>query len=381
MPESKKARVNIRSVANTAMAREETRNNRKVMVVPSATLPDDIVMNGVKYPAPEIEGSFKSLERTPAPLGHPMANGMFVSARDPEGINLGWIGAHNENLRRDNGRVFMDKVIDIEVANRSEGGKAVLAAINAGDPIHTSTGLYCTLEEAGQGDGYDYIARDIEFDHDAILLNEEGAATPDQGVGMMVNSATGEKFTVVNSVIADDAMRDLEWATDMAVRAVERMERASMIDRIKSAILEAIKGSDGGETSANEGEADMADEKQFNELSKKVNAIEEAVGGIGEQIANAVKEAVKPLTDNLAEMQANQKAKDDAEHAELVNKVTKANLLDEDTAKATPLATLKALANKAEPGKAAALNGALGNTADDDFSGVDLNDLTKGKEG
>ena len=82
-------RVNIRSVANTALVRTETRNGRKIMIIPSATLPDDVVMNGIKYPAQEIANSFKTLERTPAPFGHPLVNGKFVSASDPEGINLG----------------------------------------------------------------------------------------------------------------------------------------------------------------------------------------------------------------------------------------------------------------------------------------------------
>lgn len=142
----KTVRVNIRSLANAGAIRREKRNGRDVVIVPSATLPDDIVMNDIMYPADEIAKSFASLERTPAPLGHPMINGAFVSARDPEGINLGWIGAWNENVRRENGRVFLDKVIDVETASRSDGGKRVLEAIDNGGPIHTSTGLLALLE-------------------------------------------------------------------------------------------------------------------------------------------------------------------------------------------------------------------------------------------
>lgn len=109
-------RVNIRTLANTAAIRREKRNGRDVIIVPSATMPDDVVMNDILYPAAEIAKSFKSLERTPAPLGHPTINGAFVSARDPESINLGWIGAWNENVRQEDGRVLLDKVIDVEVA-------------------------------------------------------------------------------------------------------------------------------------------------------------------------------------------------------------------------------------------------------------------------
>lgn len=154
-------RVNIRSIANVSQVRKETRNGRDVIIVPSATLPDGVVMNNIRYPAEEIAKSFATLNKTPAPYGHPTINGKFVSARDPEGINIGWIGAHNENARQEGGRVLLDKVIDVEVANQSEKGRSVLAAIDAGDPVHTSTGLLCELETVEGEDGIKANARNL----------------------------------------------------------------------------------------------------------------------------------------------------------------------------------------------------------------------------
>jgi len=371
---TKKARVNVRSVANVSKATKTTRNGREIMIVPSATLPDNAVMNGIMYPADEIEASYRGLDRTPAPHGHPMIDNNFVSASDPEGINIGYIGAWNENPRREGGRVFLDKVIDVEVAKRTDDGKAVLDAVNAGEPVHTSTGLYLDMEEAGNGDGYDYIARNMKFDHDAILLKEEAAATPEQGVGMMVNAkGEQEQIEVINSAI-DMAESDLDWAADMAARAVERMERAPLLERIKSAIMEAVTGSDGRETSANDGDAEMADEKQLEALSAKVNAIEESLNGLGDKITNAVTEAVKPIKDHVDQIEANQKAEAEAEKAELVSKVVKANVLEEAEAKELTLNALRSLAKKAEPGQAAPINGAFGGNANDDpWAGYSIN--------
>jgi hypothetical protein len=375
---TKRVRVNVRSLANTKAVRREKRNGRDVVIVPSATLPDNVIMNNVLYPADEIEKSYLSLSRAPAPLGHPLINNQLVSARDPEGINIGWIGAWNENVRRENGRVFLDKVIDVEVANRSEGGKSVLSAIDKAEPVHTSTGLYCNLEAANGDVDYKHIARDIEFDHDAILLGEQGAATPEQGVGIFVNSqGENEQITVINSAL-DTAEQELDWAGMHLLSALERRERASVWERIKYAIMEAVTSHDGRETSANTGDADMADEKQLEELSAKVHALTEANEKIGETIANtvaqAVKEAVKPLTDAQAEMKANQDAKDEAEMADLVNTIVKANLLEEDDAKGLTLNAARALAKKATPGKAAGLNAAFtGNTTGDEWAGYDLN--------
>jgi hypothetical protein len=370
---SKTVRVNVRSVVNMGAVRREKRNGRDVIIVPSATLPDDIVMNGIKYPADEIEKSYTSLNRTPAPYGHPLVNGRFVSASDPEGINLAYIGAHNENVRRENGRVFLDKVIDVEVANRTEKGKAVISAIDAGKPIHTSTGLLCNLDDP-EGDDHECVARDIYFDHDAILLNEQGAATPDQGVGMLVNSkGEAQEIEVVNSS-AEDAMRDLDWAVESAVRAMERVDKIPIFERIKTAIMEAMNGLERETSANNQEDADMVDEKQFEELSATVNALKEQVDGIGTTIAEAVQNAVKPLTDNLDEMKANQTAKDEAEREELVGKIVKANLMGEEAANELTLNAARELAKNAEPGRAAALaNGRLTNPADDDWGSYDMN--------
>lgn len=353
-------RVNVRTLANVKAARKEKRNGRDVVIVPSATLPDNIVMNGIKYPADEIAKSFKGLERTPAPLGHPTINGKFVSASDPEGLNLGYVGAWNENVRREKGRVLIDKVIDVEVANRSEGGQAVLAAVEKGEPIHTSTGLLCTLEAVNGADDHKHVARNIHWDHDAILLNDTGAATPDQGVGMLVNKASGEveEIEVINSAI-QEAERDIDWAMDSLARALEKRQRAGLLDKLKAAILDAL-GISEREPSTNRKEDDMpVSDEQFKSLSDEVKTLSEGMKGIGETIANAVTTALKPVLDQQAEMVANQKAKDDAEKADLEAKVVKANILDEETAKATPLNTLRALAKNAEPGKAASLNSAF----------------------
>lgn len=359
-------RVNIRSVANTKSVRHEKRNGRDVVIVPSATLPDNIVMNGIMYPSDEIEKSFAGLERTPAPLGHPTINGKFVSAKDPEGINLGWIGAWNENLRRENGRVFLDKVIDVETASRSEGGKRVLNAIEKGQPVHTSTGLFALLEAANGDVPYKNIAREIEFDHDAILLDEDGAATPADGVGMMVNSkGEQEEIKAINSTITEEAERGVDWAIEHLAQALERRDRASWLEQFKSAVMKLIPGYE-RESSTNRKEDDMpVSDEQFKALSDEVKTLSEGMGKIGETISNAVTAALKPVLDQHEALVANQKAKDEAEKAELVEKVVKANLLTEAVAKELTLNALKELAPKAEVGKATGLNSAFKGNGDE----------------
>lgn len=349
------ARVNIARVVNTKNAKKLKRNGREVIVVPSATMPSDIVMNRIKYPADEIKKSFASLNRSPAPLNHPMVNGKFVSARDPEGLNIGWIGAWNENARFENGKVYLDKIIDVERANQSDEGKRVLEAIEKGEPIHTSTGIFCHLKFVENNEEFDATAHDLEFDHDAILLDFEGAATPEDGVGIFVNSSGDlEDVTVINS-IWEEADREMDWAIESIVRALDKKAKIPLFERVKAAITEAF--SSGAETTANEKEAEMSKE-ELDKLSSKVDALAESVGKIGEAVTtgvtNALAEALKPLIDAQATTVANQKAAEEKEQGELIDKIVKANLLDEAVAKEMPLATLRALAaNIKEPQKAA----------------------------
>ncbi len=371
---TKQVRVNIRTVLNTKKAKTVKINGRDVIKIPSATLPDDIVMNGIMYPADEIEKSFLTLNRTPAPYGHPMVNGQFVSARDPEGINVGYIGAWNDNARQVNGRVELDKFIDVEVAGRSNEGQEVLDAIEAEEPIHTSNALLCDLDEAEEGEDFEYVARNMVFDHDAILLNEEGAATPEQGVGLFVNSQ-GQEIEVINSFLEEMADTDLEYAADQMARALERRERASVAERILSVIKEAF-ATNTRQQPANEREAEMADNKQLDDLSAKLDGLAESMGKLGDTFAEALTNGLKPLTDSFAEMQETQKAAEEKTFAENVAKVVKANILTEDEAKAVSPEGLASIAARIKTNKkAAGLNAADADDdgAEDEFKGYSVN--------
>jgi hypothetical protein len=191
---------------------------------------------------------------------------------------------------------------------------------------------------------------------------------------MMVN---GKQIEVINSSLAE-AERELDWAVDHLARALERRERVPMLERMKAALIQAFAPL--RDTATTHAKETVMDTEKFEALSAKVNALAEAQTKIGDVIANAVAAAVKPLTDNLAEMQANQKAQEDAELAGHVATIVKANLLDEASAKELTINAARKLAEKAKPGKAAGLNPAfMAANADDEFAGVDLNAVLEAK--
>ena len=220
-------RVNVRVAVNAASIRREQHNGREHIVVPSFTLPDGVIMNNGLYPKEEIDKAYKGLEGTLAPLSHPMVDGDYVSARQPEAINAYHVGAWNRNVERVDHRVSIEKWIDVEFAKNTEGGRALLEAIDKGEPIHTSTGIFLDREMTPNADGYGWIARNMVFDHDALLLNEQGAATPEDGVGMMVN-----KTFVINSavpVINEDALDD-SYGEKLAILSEAVKERFATSD-------------------------------------------------------------------------------------------------------------------------------------------------------
>lgn len=152
---------------------------------------DDVVMNGGLYPAAELETSYQGLSGKPAPIKHPRdADGNYISAMNGEGLRNYYAGATCENVRYEGGRVLMDVVINKAQALAHPDGARLIDAINGLEPIHISTGLLLQREEMegnSKGKDYKWIARNMSFDHVAILLDEQGAATPDDGVGMWVN--------------------------------------------------------------------------------------------------------------------------------------------------------------------------------------------------
>jgi hypothetical protein len=220
-------RVNVRVAVNAASIRREQHNGREHIVVPSFTLPDGVVMNNGLYPKEEIDKAYAGLEGTLAPLSHPMVDGDYVSARQPEAINAYHVGAWNRNVQRVGNRVAIEKWIDVEFAKNSESGRALLEAIDKQEPIHTSTGIFLDREMTPNADGYGWIARNMKFDHDAILIGETGAATPADGVGMMVN-----KTFVINSAIPavnEDALDD-SYGEKLAILSEAVKERFATSD-------------------------------------------------------------------------------------------------------------------------------------------------------
>lgn len=254
-------RLCVNFAVDAAAIQRRTQNGRDEIVVRSYTLPDDVAMNGILYPASEIHQAAFTLEDTHAPIGHPLtSDGEILSATSPRAIPDYYAGVRNENVRRENGRLAVDKVIDIAEANRTPQGQRLLERIDqvekgANDPINTSVGLMfkpIMLDAPRQnaaGEEYEIIASEIIIDHDAILLDEPPAATPERGVGMAINS---KKIHQINYVEIDMQDKILEALSEAGVKteglsedqlwtAFNALGHPSRPNPMQEAILNALK--------------------------------------------------------------------------------------------------------------------------------------------
>ncbi len=405
------------NVDKTAIKRKVI-NGVEHVIISSYTLPDNIVMNGGLYPAEEIANSFKSLERTLAPIEHPQdSDGAFISASDPEAIHNFHAGAFNVNVTQEDGRIHIEKHVNVVEAKKSDRGRRLLDRINEIEtndnprPIHTSTGVFLEVEETKEmltnadGQEYNWIARNMAFDHDAILLDSIGAAQPNQGVGMAVNS-DGEEISVQSFMINADMnltatppldeysheeIRDLlhdainvapikgDWVVrvfDSVVifeldnqlfsapymiengearivgipLTVERDETYTPKinqkgDDMKEAILLALNTANIETNGLDDDQLLVAyNELQANQSnSDDENASDEQ----GAELADVVANALQPLADEIKDLKQKLNAKDDDELsklADIVGNSDKYKGLDADQAKALPLETLKTMA-------------------------------------
>lgn len=343
--------VNVTTKVNNKAIRKETYNNREHWILSSYTLPANVIMNGGLYTSEQIDRHYEGIEGTLAPLGHPVMDGQFISARSAEGINQGHVGAWNRNVKKSGNRVHVEKWIDIDVANQSDKGRELIERIEAiehGDdvlPIHTSIAVFLEQLEPNEQQkamGAEWVADIKSVDHDAILLHEVGAATPEQGVGMMVNSDSAQPVSANKGQLVGESFRDLEQKLQRAANdkfANDDNEYTWIADFTDSQAVVIENGGDakiydytqesGKIVYSDVGTPVMREESWVKVVANKVKSIfkpqeklaanhkegdmpltkeekDELFSEIGKGIAANVSEALKPITEKVDTLQANQ---------------------------------------------------------------------------
>lgn len=186
-------------IVSTVNARNVSKTGGQYTIRDVVGAVDGIVMNGMLYPGEQLAKSAPTLNGKPAPAGHPKnQDGQYISAANGDALLSSYVGSVCRNARHVGGRTMVDIVVNEAQAKALPDGQAIVARLDAAisgqdvAPIHVSTGLLCepiTAEGTSNGKPYQRIATNIQYDHLAILLHEQGAGTPEQGVGMWLNAA------------------------------------------------------------------------------------------------------------------------------------------------------------------------------------------------
>ncbi|EAA7520933.1 hypothetical protein RC156_003811 [Salmonella enterica] len=220
--------IHVNTKVNSQTIRREIYNGREHVVIPSYTLPANVIMNREFYPEAEITANYQSMEGTIAPLGHPTVDGRNVSAFSPEGLCTNFIGAWNRNVSLKGNRVYSEKWVDVERAMQSPGGQRLMERISSlesggsSEPIWSSVAVYreqIPAPEELKKQGADWVVKIHSIDHDAILLDEPPAAGPEKGVGLMVNADQAISLQPNSGALIGESYREREQRLDRAAKA------------------------------------------------------------------------------------------------------------------------------------------------------------------
>jgi hypothetical protein len=190
-------------VANlsTGKVRRE-RLDGNTYLVAHATILKQGVLNGSKgalfYPDSEIAKNYRDWDGVLLTLYHPMAaNGEHLSANHPGVSDRQGIGFVKRPRLEGKLRVnaFFDETKLTQMAKSNTEARRVLNALENGEPLELSTGLFTENEKAAVGSNYrgkpyEFVARNYTPDHVAVLPGQVGACSNNDGCGILVNSSS-----------------------------------------------------------------------------------------------------------------------------------------------------------------------------------------------
>ena len=189
----------------TGHFKNEMINGREHIVTSMVPIVSNSVMKGGFYPDDEVTKSYMALNYLVAPAGHPHVNGVKVSAYHPLALNANNVGGFVRNPIKTGNVVSCDFVLDVQVANQSDDGIELINRIKNKKKVPVSTGLMASKlignGTSPEGVTYTWTAKNMKFDHVAVLLNE--AAAGGDATELKLNHAgEGEyqEVEIVNSI-------------------------------------------------------------------------------------------------------------------------------------------------------------------------------------
>ncbi len=173
-------------------SRSAVLNGRQYLVSPATLIVPGVLkgsQGALYYPPEEVGKNPAVWNGIPLVVLHPVRNSQHVSANDPEVLEAQGVGNVFRSKFKD--KLTAEAWFDVEATRRVDN--RVLDALESGKSIELSTGLFTDNEPAANGavtdDGksYDFTARNYRPDHLAVLPDQIGACSVEDGCGINVN--------------------------------------------------------------------------------------------------------------------------------------------------------------------------------------------------
>lgn len=175
-----------------AKARKETLDGRDYLAIPTVMLTEGVHAGSegpLLYLGDEIGKTPVVWNHKPVVLNHPTLNGEGISACSRDVLEQYQVGLIMEG--QFDGRLRSESWVEADKLKRTPEGTAVLNAVQQGKMVEVSTGLYHDPEPktgVWNGEKFIGIVRNIRPDHLAILTNEKGACSIEDGAGLLRNA-------------------------------------------------------------------------------------------------------------------------------------------------------------------------------------------------
>jgi hypothetical protein len=245
--------------------REEVLDGKKHLVVPVVMMVEG-VHNGSRGPtlhqASELATDTHLWNGIPVTINHPQKDGQNISANSPEVITQSVVG-RIFNARYEDG---LKAEAWIDLASISEKSPAALAYIRSGRPLEVSVGVFNDTdytEGEWNGETYESIASNYRPDHLALLPEEKGACSWEDGCGIRANKEGGnmtkelmevlkdlnQKGYAVSPITNEQGYRELTELLQTKLNALDNNEKTYYLQEVYSdSFIYAVHNRERGDT-------------------------------------------------------------------------------------------------------------------------------------
>ena len=229
MPDTTTRYTTLRGLADTSNITAKVLHGTTFTVIPVIGLKEKVV-TAIGSPGPEYvpadvlaTGAF-TFANKPAVLGHPMEDGVPVSANTPSVLESYQFGdVFFPSTDNDNGDLTFEVWLDPELAANVEGASEVLERAASGEIVEVSIGAQVeSIKQSGtfNGENYEYVWLRMIGDHLALLPpGQIGACSVEDGCGTRVAISREDPYLMRAAAQAPD---DTTRATILGLRHTAR---------------------------------------------------------------------------------------------------------------------------------------------------------------